>query len=755
MISKKIRKSINLILKSAYEEGRNSLYEYEVYGILELIGLKIPAYKYINDSSMVDEKVIAKFDGSIVIKIVSPQIAHKQKFGGVRIVQSKEPQYLKEAMNEMKQCVLSHFDDGNKPDIKGFLLTEFVSFSQSLGNEVLFGFKQDFEFGPVITLSKGGDDSEFFAKYYNPANLFLSPMNKNEALEKLAESLNIVHKYKSLQKTQYLNHLAETVSALSYLAYQYSEIADEKEEFIFTAMDINPFVLTKDDRFVAVDGFAEFRPASRTKRNVREVNAENLISFFRPKGIAVIGVSADMNKYNIGREIGVLLQNCKRKDLYFVNAKGGSVSLGDKEYKLYKSICDVEADIDLAVYAAPTKFSFSFFQELKQKKIDAVIFISGIPSGMQYSDFKSKLCGVIPKGVRVIGPNCMGVFCAADANHQGLNTIFIEEKKLEIKSCAASNTVLMTQSGALAVTIIDRLNNNRLLKAVVSFGNKCDVNTVDLIFYFENVDTIDVIALYIEGMDEGEGREFFDKVKTISKPVIVYKSGKTEAGAKAAASHTASMSGSYDVFKAACKQAGVVLAERIEDLDDYVKIFSLYAHKKIKGNKIAGVFNAGFETTLAADELERVKQAQLSESTVQKLQNADTNGLVEFSSSFLDITPMADDKMYADFIEALIQDDDVDCVIVGIVPHAKAIKSLPENCRDADGLAGLLSDISKKYDKPIVISVNAGTKYLDFTNVMEELGLPVYRDVTSALRSINRFVVFNENKMKRDLNLGG
>lgn len=449
---------------------------------------------------------------------------------------------------------------------------------------------------------------------------------------------------------------------------------------------------------------------------------------------------------SLGRDIALLLHDLGRKDLYLVNSNGGSITFNETEYKLYSSIDEIQENVDLVVYAAPSSSTIEFLSSLKAKIPKALILILGIPSNIKYTDFSKQLDEVIPKDLRIIGPNCMGIFYAPDNVSKGLNTLFIEEKRLEVKYSDYSNCVLLTQSGALAVTEIDKLQNSRLFKSIVSFGNKYDVDITDLMAYFAQDDSFDLISLYIEGLDIGEGRKFYQLASQIKKPIIVYKAGRTEAGARAAASHTASMSGSYDVFKASCLQAGVILAENIEDHYDYVKVFSLLAHKIPASNRVAGVVNAGFESTVGADELKNLKQAKLSAETIEKLNHINKYGLVDTSSPFLDITPMADDKMYADYVEAILQDKSVDCVFVAIVPHAVTLKTIPESCKSTDSLANLLVALSKKYSKPMVVSVNAGRYYQDFVSIMEQNGLPVYSDIRSAIKSLDRFVTYHLNK---------
>jgi Acyl-CoA synthetase (NDP forming) len=732
---------INKILDLAYGEGRNVLYEYEVYGILKAMGLDVPEYMLVSDSSDINETVLKRFGRSCVIKVVSPQIAHKQKVGGVRIVHDLQPHSVINTINEMVSEIYSHYGDGEKPQIIGFLLVEFIQFSQTLGYETLIGFKTDPAFGPVLTLSKGGDDAEFFAKYYDPANLVVPPIDFEQSLN-LVKKLNIRYKFEAIGHYEYLEYIADASSKISNLAYDYSYFTDKNPDYVITEMDINPFVITKDHRFVAVDGYAKFVPYG-LKQYIAGVNMTNLELFFHPKGIAVIGVSADKSKQSMAREIAHQLRDIGREDIYLVNARGGEIELGGNKFILYKSIKDIKENVDLIVYAAPAQHTVDFIRELPQNCSKAVILISGIPSDVKYSDFKTQLDDIIPTGVRIIGPNCIGVFHAPDIFNKGLNTFFLDEKRLEVKSSPGSNTVLLTQSGALAITVIDKMKSSRLFKAVVSYGNKYDVNAIDLVAWFSKQKGIDLISIYLEGLDMGEGRSFYELAATVSTPIIVYKSGKTDAGARAAASHTASMSGSYEVFKAMCSQSGIILAEKIEDYEDYMKVFSLLAHKIPKGNRVAGVLNAGFESTVGADELNNLKQAVLSPNTVEKLKKIDKHGLVDISTSFLDITPSSDDSVFAGFVETVLQDDNVDCVFVANVPHSHALKSDPISCHDEDSLARQLADMVKKYSKPIVVSVNGGQYYQELVATIEESGLPVYGDVRSAIKSLDRFVTYH------------
>ncbi len=346
------------------------------------------------------------------------------------------------------------------------------------------------------------------------------------------------------------------------------------------------------------------------------------------------------------------------------------------------------------------------------------------------------------EGIRVIGPNCMGTYYGKGKDAIGVNSLFIEEDRLHIESNERSNVVLLSQSGGMAITMIDKLKNTPIFKAVVSFGNKYDVKITDLIALFELQDIIEVIALYVEGFDTLEGRAFFEIAKNSIKPIIVYKGGKTEAGAKAAQSHTASMTGDYEVFESACQQANVILLEDASMYMNTIKTFSLLAHKEINGMNVAGVLNAGFEATIASDELGSLQLAKPSEKTMKTLKSINTHGLVDVSNSIMDVTPMTDDVMYGKYIEAFLKDDNVDSVLVGVVPHVENIKSTPDTCHDENSLANIVVKLFHKYNKPIIVSVNASEYYGEFVSIMEKGGLPVFSDIRSAVRTLEIFAKY-------------
>jgi acyl-CoA synthetase (NDP forming) len=741
-----ILRQVDALLAAAHADGRRTLFEHEVYELLKLIGFQIPLYRFVTGTEQVTEQLIAPFGGKdIMVKVVSRDLAHNQRYGGVKKVGIADPLFIRYVLSHMRKEVLSHFADDQKPRIDGFLLIEFIHFTQAIGDEIMVGFQDDPAFGTVVTLSKGGDDAEFFAKYYDPANLLIAPISLDDA-KKLLDNLNIRHKYRDMGHPERLEQIAAAVTGLSELGLHYSSFTRPRPAFRFQAMDLNPIVFSKDGRFVAVDGFAEFASAGESDDDVLP-NQDGLSGFFAPNGVAVVGVSTDPGKYSMARNIVSLLMDLGRSDIYCVNPKGGETVIGGRTFQLYKSIAEIEAPYDLAVYAAPGAYSIAFMETVPAGK--SVILISGIPADMDYRQFAREMTRVRKPGVRVIGPNCMGVFAAPRAGQQGVNTLFIEEARLSIPLSPRSNTALLTQSGAMSITCVERNQHSAIFRSIVSFGNKVDVNIPDLMAYFEQDPMIDVIAIYAEGIGAGEGRQFYSLLRQTKKPVIVYKSGRTEAGAKAAASHTAAMSGSYEVFRAACLQGGCILTEALDDFYNYTKAFAVLARNQAHGCRVAGVVNAGLEATMGADILNQLQPAAFAPETVETLKILNVHGLVNVETPFLDLTPMTDDPLYARFIEAVLADPNVDCLFVGIVPHVDTLKTVEENYLDADAIGPLLVSAFRKTRKPVVVSVNAGRHYQALVRYLEENGLPVFSDIRSAIRSLDAFAAYWSRKTEQ------
>jgi len=737
-------KKIDSILSKINMEGRDQLFEFEVYWILEALGLKVPTYHFISNPDHVTDEILSKFGSSeVVLKVVSRDIPHKGKIGGVKKV-FKDRDYVKYMMKKIKEEIISNGNFSSPPKINGFLITNYIDYTSELGNEILVGIKENIAFGPVISFSKGGNDAEHFAKHYSKPNLRLAPLTKDECLDMIKDT-NIHLKYLEQKHLDFLDKIAEALFKFNQLAFHYSNFNKNGSKFVFTEFEVNPFVFDREGNLIAIDGLAYFMIKDSDYKPSTQPNLKNLKYFFEPNGIAVIGVSMeDMTK--IGNIVATLLHELNREDLYFVNVKGGDLKIDEKVYPIYKSLTEIKDNVDLVIVTVPAKFTPAVINECKEKNVKTVILIPGGFSEVKGETSLEEQILKIVKGtdIRIIGPNCVGVFYSSEDGKPGINTIFIPKEKWELELKPKRNVALITQSGGMGISQLDKLKSALTPHVIVSYGNQLDVDTGDLMAYFDKDPKIDVLALYIEGFKPFGGREFFNAARNISKPIIVYKAGRTDAGSRAAASHTASMTGDYEVAKAAFLQTGCIVTEGLIDHKDLIKTWALMGSKNVRGRRVAGVVNAGFESTYAADSLGNLVLAEFSKETHDKLKEI----MPPFVSinSIMDLTPMASDEIFELCIEYILNDDSVDALFLSLVPHtaqlhttAKELEKVKEN------IANRIIRQSNKTDKPLLVSVNAGSYYNPLVEILENGGIPTFTTARRAMLCLNRLI---DHKLK-------
>ncbi|MBN1578083.1 MAG: acetate--CoA ligase family protein [Chitinispirillaceae bacterium] len=734
------------ILQRAWNDHRSMLYEHEIYEILDSLDIRVPVHLVIREVSDITNKAIRLFSSDrIVLKIISRDVPHKSKVGGVRVVH-KDAEFIRFSCTRM-------IDHIREPGIaiEGILLVEYIDYSQDLGNEILLGFRESSAFGPVISFSKGGSDAVHFAENFSPPNLILPPIDRLWATA-LQQSTKIYSKYVKNDRTGYINSIVDTEIKFSRLATRFSSFFPSRSKFTFTEFEVNPFVFTPDQDFIALDGLASFAEKDRSI-NQQAAPVDSLDRLFKPDGIAVIGVSETGN----AKPANIILKNLMKlghNNAFGVNNKGGVITLEGRKIPLYKSIIDIDCRIDLAVICVPAQATLPVVEACAQKGVGAIILIpGGFSEVTKDRSIEEEILAVAKKHhIRIIGPNCLGIVYSGSENRCGINTFFISEDKFRINMDNEQNVAVISQSGAVGITEIYNLRNAISPKVIVSYGNQIDVDPADLIRYLDADDSIDVIGLYIEGFKPGAGRLFFNAVTESKKPIVVYKAGRTVEGRKATESHTASIAGEYDVAKAAIKQAGGIVAETITDHGDYIKTFALLNDFKVTGDNIAIIANAGYEKTYAADHIGNLHIAALSEATRKKLR--------DFLPSYvtidplLDLTPSVTDDQYRQSIELMLAAPEVDALCISIVPQAEIIHTTDREIDNFhDNIAAQTVTIVQKYKKPVVISINVvlGTDavYNKFCEVLDRGGVPTFLTAGSAMACLNAFIRHRQIKEKQ------
>ncbi len=407
---------------------------------------------------------------------------------------------------------------------------------------------------------------------------------------------------------------------------------------------------------------------------------DKLQAFFTPKAVAIIGASRSPDKLGYAVVYNII-EGGYQGQIFPINPKADEI-LG---YKCYPSVLDVPDPIDLAVIVVPYKFVPDALQECGQKGIGAVVVISAgfRETGHEGMEREKALLSIAREyGIRLIGPNCLGVIDA----HTPLNATFAAGTPPK------GPVGFMSQSGALGTAILDWALAGRIgFSKFVSMGNKADVAEVDLMKVWVNDPETKVIALYSEGLPNGQ--EFIRVAREVvaHKPVLIVKSGVTQAGARAVSSHTGSLAGSEQAYQAAFHQAGVLRANSLQELFDYALGFAY--QPPLQGDRIAVITNAGGPGILATDQLERqgMKLARLDSETVRQLNEA----LPEAASSAnpVDVLGDAMADRYKVALGLVCKDPNVDGIIVILTPQAMT---------EIEETARAVVEISKQVDKPIL-----------------------------------------------------
>lgn len=745
-----VLKQVEEIVRNAHAQGRDVLFENEVYSILGQLGMQVPAHFLVRKTGEISGRLLSRLGSSkVVMKVVAPSITHKQSLGGVRIV-VKDPEFVRYTFDRM---MASFRKTGTA--VEGILFVEYVEYSKDLGNEVLLGFRESQAFGPVISFSKGGADAEHFARYFSPPNLIMAPIDRQWA-RALLESTSIQKKYVEQGNTGYIDHIVDAGVRLSDLAVVFSTYFRAGTDFVITEFEINPCVFTPGGSFIALDGFARFHKRTASVPDLSVAPKDTVRPFFEPRGIAVAGVSTS-DSTKMGNIIAANLVRMKRTDVHCVNPKGGTVSLAGRTLPVYPSVTDIDGAVDLVIVTVPAGATLPVVEACAESKVKAVILIPGGFSEIQRNrELEARILELSRQaGFRVIGPNCLGIVHAGQGEKPGINTFFIPEEKFTLNLEKENKVAILSQSGALGIIEIDNLKNALSPKVIVSYGNQLDIDPCDLIAYLQDEPMVNVIGCYIEGFKPWAGRKFFNIVAESKKPVIVYKAGRTRAGRKATESHTASIAGEYSVARAAMKQAGAIVADTMIDHGDFIKTFALLHDFAVNGNRVAIIANAGYEKTYAADNLGDLRLAEFDEKTMADLK-AVMPPMVE-PDPLLDLTPMADDEIFERCVETVLRSSSVDALLISIVPQSALIHTTDEEIRsNPNNIATRIIRMVHRYKKPTLVSVNvvsrADAVYNELGRMFDSGGVPTYLTSNRAMFCLNAFVRYR--LMRQTCSLG-
>jgi acetyl coenzyme A synthetase (ADP forming)-like protein len=459
-------------------------------------------------------------------------------------------------------------------------------------------------------------------------------------------------------------------------------------------------------------------------KNTHPIHYADLGPIMHPKSVAVIGASKNPEKVGhviMQNYIGVGFDG----SLYPVNINADGDILG---FKTYRSVLDIKKQIDLAVIAVPAQAVPSALEECGKAKVKGVVVVSGGFSEVGETGLQDQLVSIARKySMPVVGPNCLGVM---DPRSR-VDTLFLPTFKLDKPGIGTVS--FASQSGAVGSTILDMIAHEGFgLARFISYGNAAVVDEVDILNYLSKDKDTHVIVFYMEGVKRGKAFIEVAREATRRKPIVIMKGGRTEAGAKAAQSHTASLTGSYQAYEAVFRQFGFTIANDMSEMLEFAKIFD--SQPMVTGNRIAVITNGGGTGVLATDALydNGLVMAELSDGS-KKILSKTMPKIVNIRLP-LDMAGDADDTRFASALETVTNDPNVDAIM------AIALFQTP----GADSrVAATLMRYGTGSKKPLVV-VSAGGDYTQsHKKTIESSGVPVYESPGVAAKALKALIDYS------------
>jgi acetyltransferase len=448
-----------------------------------------------------------------------------------------------------------------------------------------------------------------------------------------------------------------------------------------------------------------------------------LSSIFSPSSVAVIGATEKPG--SVGRTLlWNLISSPFGGTVFPINPKRSNI-LG---IKAYPNLQSVPEKVELAIIATPAPTVPGIVAECVEMGVKGAIIISaGFKEiGTEGRELEKQIMAIAKGKMRIIGPNCLGVMNPIS----GLNATFASTM------AKPGNLGFISQSGALCTAVLDwSFSENVGFSAFMSIGSMLDVDWGDLIYYLGDDPHTKSIVIYMESI--GNARSFLSAAREValSKPIIIIKAGQTEAAAKAAASHTGSLTGSDLVLDAAFRRCGVLRVKRIEDLFDMAELLAKQPQLP-KGPKLTIITNAGGPGVLATDALIATggDLATLSEETINKLN--EFLPLHWSHSNPIDILGDADPERYTKTLELALKDEESDGLLVILTPQAMTNPSR---------IAEDLKNHAQKASKPVIASFMGGDEVTTGETILNRASIPTYRYPDAAAHLFNLMWQYNYN----------
>ena len=624
-----------------------------------------------------------------VMKLVSAEVVHKTD-AGVVILDIDSPWMAGESYD----TILANGRTAGAREIEGVL----VQRQAKPGFELLIGARQDPVFGPLTMVGYGGRLVELF-KDVAPG---VGVLTRADVERMLAETLagRVIAGFRGPALDR---------EAVIDLAIRVSELMEARPDLV--ELDLNPVILYPHG-YAIVDARAILgEPVIHPRAgDLSESRLRSLQAIFEAKSVAVVGASTP------GSVGGIILKNSSRVErLYPINPKRDTL-MGRKCYPDFDAL---PGPPDVAVFAVAPETTVASFRRFCAAGGKGAIVVSDGFAEIGRPDLEDQLHAIAEQyGVVYIGPNCLGVF----DNFSGLNTLFLPLRRLHA-SVKPGRVGVISQSGGIGLELLEMAAaDNLAIGKWVSCGNASGISIPELLAHMGADPRIRVIAVYVEGLTNG--LQFMEVARKIAreKPVIVIKGGMA-GGAAATMSHTASLAGSFQAFKAACHQAGLYLLEELtEDPKILINVLSiLTTHKPARNNRVAVVSVGGGAAIVLADQITangmqlstfadttKAKLGTLLGGKIRAASDADRARIAaRISANPLDLFGDADDDRLLEALRILNEDPDTDVILAALYLQVPFL---------SEYIAERLVDLVPEMQKPLIISPRGYSHYVQATS---------------------------------------
>ena len=457
---------------------------------------------------------------------------------------------------------------------------------------------------------------------------------------------------------------------------------------------------------------------------------------FEPRSIAVVGVSDDAGRPG-SQAVRALLKYGYRGKILPVNPKYREF----EGLRCYGSIAEIGDDIDLVVIGVPAQGVLAVLEMCAVKRVPFAVILSGgfRESGPEGIEREQRMLAIARlSGMRIIGPNCLG-FANVHSNVYAAFGSITREPKL-----APGSVSLVTQSGGFGYSIALACAEAGIgFRHVIATGNESNVDTVELVDALLDDEGTRCIVAYIEGARDG--RALLDvgrRALAAGKPLLLWKAGVTEQGARAAASHTASMTGSYDFYRALFKQTGIVEIKEIHEAVDYLKALAAGKYPTGRGVAVMGVSGGSAIVFADSGEREGVQLCELGEETRQRLAKVvpdigAVHNPIDLTAGYFSA---GNQQKLETAVKAVLDDPNVASVCVNIATTGKA---------GSLAAAEVLSRIAQTTQKAIVVFSSApSTETGDALRLFAESKIPVLPSPSRAAKAIAMLARYGEARAR-------